>query len=177
MHASEELAERYIPDTFIRAAVGGALIIALTYAVGSTDYNGTGMDVITRAVQKGIADPAAFFWKIVFTAITLSCGFKGGEMVPTFFIGAVLGCVVGPLIGIPAGFSAAVGLIAVFCGAVNCPIAAIALSVELFGSTELTYFALACGISFVLSGYSGLYRSQKIMYSKIKAEYININAK
>jgi H+/Cl- antiporter ClcA len=61
-----------------------------------------------------------------------------------------------------------VGLIAVFCGAVNCPIAAIALSVELFGSTELTYFALACGISFMLSGYSGLYRSQKIMYSKTK---------
>jgi len=177
MHASEELAQRYIPDTFIRAAVGGALIIALTFAVGNTDYNGTGMDVITRAVQKGIADPAAFFWKIVFTAITLSCGFKGGEMVPTFFIGATLGCVVGPIIGIPAGFAAAVGLIAVFCGAVNCPIAAIVLSVELFGSTELTYFTLACGISFVLSGYSGLYRSQKIMYSKIKAEYININAK
>jgi H+/Cl- antiporter ClcA len=100
--------------------------------------------------------------------VTLGCGFKGGEMVPTFFIGATLGCVVGPLLGLPAGFSAAIALIAVFCGAVNCPIAAIALSVELFGSTELTYFALACGISFMLSGYTGLYRSQKIIYSKTK---------
>jgi H+/Cl- antiporter ClcA len=107
------------------------------------------MNVISAAIEQGKAGPAAFFWKIVFTAVTLGCGFKGGEMVPTFFIGATLGCVVGPLLGLPAGFSAAIALIAVFCGAVNCPIAAIALSVELFGSTELTYFALACGISFM----------------------------
>ena len=177
MHAAEYYIEKWLPNTSLRAAAGGAVLIALTLLVGSTDYNGTGMNVIKAALEHGSAHPMAFLLKILFTAITLSCGFRGGEEVPTFFIGATLGCVVGPLLGIPAGFSAAVGLIAVFCGAVNCPIASLALSIELFGSTELMYFALACGISYMLSGYFGLYRSQKILYSKTRAEFIDINAK
>ena len=177
MHAAEHYIEKWLPNTILRAAAGGAVLIALTLLVGSTDYNGTGMNVIKAALEHGSAHPMAFLLKILFTAITLSCGFRGGEVVPTFFIGATLGCVVGPLLGMPAGFSAAVGLIAVFCGAVNCPIASLALSIELFGSTELMYFALACGISYMLSGYFGLYRSQKILYSKTRAEFIDINAK
>lgn len=177
MHATEHFLAKKIPNGYLRIAVGGAAIVALTLLVGTGDYNGAGMDVIQRALERGSAAPAAFFWKLVFTAITIGSGFKGGEVVPTFFIGATLGCVLGPLLGIPASFAAAIGLVCVFCGAVNCPIASIVLSVELFGSTELIYFALACGIAYMLSGYSGLYSSQKIMYSKLKAEYINIHAK
>lgn len=177
MHGTEKLASAKMPNPYLRAAVGGALIIALTYISGSRDYNGTGVEAITLAVEGGQADSFAFLWKLVFTAVTLGCGFKGGEVVPTFFIGAVLGCVAGPLVGLPAGFSAAVGLVAMFCGAVNCPITAIALAVELFSSYDLIYFALACGISYMLSGYFGLYSSQKIIYSKLRAEYINIQAK
>ena len=109
--------------------------------------------------------------------MTLGCGFRGGEVVPTFFIGATLGCVLGPLLGIPAGFAAAVGLVALFCGAVNCPVASIVLAVELFGSGGVVYFAVACAISYMLSGYTGLYSSQKIMYSKLRAEFIDIHAK
>ena len=75
----------------------------------------------------------------------------------------------------PAGFAAAVGLISVFCGAVNCPLASIFLSVELFGDGGLLYFAVACGLSYLLSGYSGLYSSQTILYSKLKAQYINVH--
>lgn len=82
---------------------------------------------------------------------------------PTFFIGATLGCVLGGLLGIPAGFAAALGLVCVFCGAVNCPIASMVLSIELFGAGQLVYFALACGIAYMLSGYFGLYSSQKIL--------------
>ena len=115
----------------------------------------------------------AFFWKIVFTAVTIGFGFKGGEIVPSFFIGAALGAAVAPLIDMPSAFGAALGLTAVFCGAVNCPMASILLSVELFGSGELLYFALVCGISYMLSGYFGIYSSQKIMYSKTRAEFIN----
>lgn len=177
MHSTEHFLARKIPNGYLRIALGGAAVVALTLLVGTGDYNGAGMDVIQRALEQGQAAPAAFFWKLVFTAITIGCGFKGGEVVPTFFIGATLGCVLGPLLGIPAGFAAAIGLVCVFCGAVNCPIASIALSVELFGSTELIYFALACGIAYMLSGYSGLYSSQKIMYSKLRAEFINIHAK
>ena len=88
-----------------------------------------------------------------------------------------LGCVLGGLLGIPAGFAAALGLVCVFCGAVNCPIASIVLSIELFGAGQLVYFALACGIAYMLSGYFGLYSSQKILYSKLRTEFINIHAK
>ena len=118
-----------------------------------------------------------FLVKILFTAVTIGCGFKGGEIVPTFFIGATMGCCVGSLIGLDPGFAAAIGLVATFCGVVNCPFASTILGVELFGAEGLIFFGIACSISYMLSGYYGLYESQKIMYSKTKAEYININAK
>jgi H+/Cl- antiporter ClcA len=177
MHGTEQLAAKKLPNRYLRIMLGGALLVGLTYLVGTTDYNGAGMGVIAAAIEQGTARPTAFFWKLAFTAVTLGFGFKGGEVVPTFFIGATLGCVVGPLLGIPAGFAAAVGLIAVFCGAVNCPVASILLALELFGGDGIICFAAASGISYMLSGYFGLYSSQKIMYSKIRAEYINIQAK
>ena len=176
MHTSAKLAEKHIPNPFIRVAVGGIIIIILTKLVGSYDYNGGGTSVIERAIEFGEAKPFAFLLKMLFTAITLACGFKGGEIVPTFFIGATFGCVIGPLLGLPAEFSAAVGLIATFCGAVNCPLASVVLSVELFGSTDIIYYAIACFIAYMLSGYSSLYSEQKIVYSKLKAEFINRKA-
>ena len=177
MHRTERLAAAKIKNTYLRGICGGVMLIALTLIVGSYDYNGIGTETIERALSGADTPDWAFFWKIVFTAITIGFGFKGGEIVPTFFIGATLGCVVGPILGMPAGFAAAIALVAMFCGAVNCPIASIILSVELFGSANLIYFALACGISDMLSGYFGLYSSQKIIYSKTRAEYINRYAK
>ena len=177
MHFASKKAEQLMPDSYLRIFAGGVFILVLTLLVGNMDYNGGGVDVIVNAVEKGSAKPFAFLLKILFTVITLSCGFKGGEIVPTFFIGATFGCVLGPLIGLPAEFSAAIGLIATFCGAVNCPLASVILSVELFGSSDIIYFAIACFISYMLSGYSSLYSEQKIIYSKLKAEYINRKAK
>lgn len=81
------------------------------------------------------------------------------------------------MLGLPPGFAAAIGLVAVFCGAVNCPIASVVLSVELFGADAMLYFAIACAISYVLSGYCGLYSSQTILYSKLRAEFINVHTK
>ena len=160
-----------ISNPWIRALAGGAVVAALTALLGTTDYNGAGMDIIAAAVEQGTAHPAAFLLKLVFTAVTLGAGFKGGEVVPSFFVGATFGCVAGPLLGIPSGFAAAVGLISVFCGATNCPLASVFLAVELFGGDGLLYFALACGLSYMLSGYSSLYSSQYILYSKLKASF------
>lgn len=176
MHKGEALATKCVKSPFLRAAIGGVIVILLTVICGSGDYNGAGIDVIETALTKGSCPDRGFLWKIAFTAVTIGCGFKGGEIVPTFFIGATFGCFLGPIIGLSAPFAAALGLAAVFCGAVNCPIASIILSVELFGSGNLIYFALACGISYMLSGYYGLYSSQKIMYSKTRAEFINRHA-
>ena len=123
----------------------------------------------------GQADPWAWLLKLAFTAVTIGCGFKGGEVVPSFFVGATFGCVFGGLLGLPPAFAAAIGLVSVFCGAVNCPIASVILSIELFGSGGLVYFAAACALSYLLSGYCGLYSSQTILYSKLKAEFINVH--
>lgn len=176
MHGSEKGLKRLIKNDYLRIIAGGAAIIGLTYLVGCRDYNGAGMDVIADAVA-GSAKPTAFIWKIAFTAITIGAGYKGGEIVPTFFIGATFGCVMARLLGLDAGFGAALGMVAMFCGVLNCPIASVILSIELFGSEGIILFAVTAGISYMLSGYYGLYKSQKIMYSKLKAEYINQKTK
>ncbi len=176
LHTTENHLRRFVRNPWLRAAAGGAVLLGLTLLLGTGDYNGAGMRVITAAVEEGRAVPTAFLWKIVFTAITLAVGFKGGEVVPCFFIGATFGCIVGPLLSIPAGFAAAVGLAAVFCGAVNCPMASMVLAVELFGAEGMLFYALACGLSYVLSGYTGLYSSQRILYDKLKAQYIDVRA-
>ena len=168
------IAARLLPNPYWRAAIGGALIIGLTLLAGSTDYNGAGMELVERAVS-GEANAWAWLLKLLFTAVTIGFGFKGGEVVPSFFVGACFGCVLGGLLGLPAGFGAAIGLVAVFCGVVNCPFASIFLSIELFGAGGLLYFAVACAVSYLLSGYCGLYSSQTILYSKMRAEFINIH--
>ena len=172
---TEHQLQKRIPSPWLRAFAGGCAVVILTWLCGSADYNGAGMQVIAAAVEEGTAHPAAFLLKILFTAVTLGAGFKGGEVVPSFFVGAAFGCAAGPLLGLPAGFAAALGLVSVFCGATNCPLASIALSVELFGSEGLLYFALACCVSYVLSGYGGLYSSQTILHSKLKGRYINVH--
>lgn len=172
LHGVERLLKRTLKNPYLRVAVGAAVLIGLTLLTNG-DYNGAGMEVISRAIA-GQADPWAWVWKLLFTAITIGCGFKGGEVVPSFFVGAAFGCVAAGWLGLPAGFGAAMGLVSVFCGAVNCPLASIILSVELFGSGDLLYFAMACSISYLISGYCGLYSSQTILYSKLRAEFINV---
>ncbi|MCH5194040.1 MAG: chloride channel protein [Oscillospiraceae bacterium] len=168
MHNVGHLYKKYIKNDYIRAAAGGVIIILLTLIVGNRDYNGAGMNIIEKAFE-GEAFPLAFLLKILFTALTLGAGFKGGEIVPSFFAGAAFGCVFGGLIGLDPSFGAAVGLLAVFCGVTNCPFASIILSLELFGKTEgLAFYALAISISYMLSGYWGLYSAQKFYQSKLK---------
>ena len=174
LHRSEAFFREKIRNTWARIVLGGCVLAVLGLLPIAGRYQGAGMDVIQRAVETGTAMPVDFLLKILFTSIALGAGYKGGEVVPLFFVGATFGCVVGPLLGIPAGFAAAVGLIAVFCAAVNCPLASIFLSVELFGAGGLLFFGLACGLAYVLSGYSGIYSSQRILYDKLKAQYIDV---
>ena len=165
---------RIFKNPFVRVFCGGCIVIAATYLVGCRDYNGAGMNIITQALQVD-AKAEAFLLKILFTALTLGAGFKGGEIVPSFFIGATFGCVAGPLLGLSAPFAASLGMAAVFCGVTNCPLASIMLCIEVFGVHGMAYYALCCAVSYMLSGYYGLYTEQKIMYSKVEPEFINKN--
>jgi H+/Cl- antiporter ClcA len=114
----------------------------------------------------GHADWYSFLLKMLFTAITLAAGFKGGEIVPTFCIGATFGCLLGGVLGLDPGFAAALGLVGLFCCATNSPFASIVLSIEMFGATNVYLFALICVICSVLSGNTGLYASQVLQSSK-----------
>lgn len=172
----EGLLHKYIKNDYVRIIIGGCAIIGLTLIFG-TDYNGSGMGIVDNAILKGQARPEAFALKILFTVITLGCGFKGGEIVPAFFVGATLGCTVAPIFGMDSGFGAALGLVGLFCGATNAPLASIMLSIELFGVQGLPFYAIVCSTCFMLSGYYSLYKSQIIVYDKLKAVFINRNTK
>jgi len=171
LHKTEEIFAEKIKNAFVRPLVSGVLIIILTMLLGTTDYLGTGMQVVERAVVDQQVVWCAFLLKIVFTAITLSGGFKGGEIVPTFFVGATFGCLMGQILHISPSLAAA------FCGVTNSPISSLLISLEMFGFEGAPFYFVAIAISYMQSGYYGLYRSQKIMYSKVKTQFINRNAK
>ena len=172
LHKSEDLYKRFFTNPYIRVIAGGCIIIVLTLLGGTQDYNGTGINIIEHCIN-GTVRPEAFLLKMIFTALTLGAGYKGGEIVPSFFTGAAFGCLFGNLLGFSPTLCTAVGMTAVFCGVTNCPITSLLISFELFGYDGMPYFLLATALSYMLSGYFGLYRSQKIVYSKYKTNYIN----
>lgn len=165
--------KKYLKNQYLRILVGGVLLVLLTLAVHCNDYNGAGMNIIEQAIH-GTAKPEAFILKLLFTCITIGCGFRGGEIVPSFFIGATFGCTLGGWIGLDPGFGAAMGLVCLFCGVVNCPLASLVLSIELFGASGILLFAIGCSVSYMLSGYYSLYSEQKIIYSKLRPHYVNL---
>ena len=168
-HKAEHLAAHHLKNPYIRIAVGGAVVTVLTLLVGDHRFNGAGMDMALAAVG-GNADWYSFLLKMLFTAVTLAAGFKGGEIVPTFCIGATFGCVAGGLLGLDPGMAAALGLVGLFCCATNSPLASIVLSIEMFGGTNVYLFAFVCVICFVLSGHSGLYASQILEFKKTSVQ-------
>lgn len=176
LHKMSYLYKKYLKNPYIRIFVAGTAVVVLTLLLNTRDYNGAGIPVIVQAL-KGEAVPYAFALKMIFTALTICAGFRGGEIVPTFFIGATFGCFFGNLVGFSPSVCAAVGLIAMFCGVTNCPITSLLISFELFGAEGIPYFLLAVAISYFMSGYYGLYDDQTIVYSKYKAKYLNRKTK
>lgn len=162
-----------LKNKYIRVIIAGIVIIVITFCLQTNQYMGAGIEGITDAIEYGAANPTAFFWKIVLTAITMRAGFKGGEIVPSFFIGATFGCSMGHLLGLSPSLCAAAGMVAVFCGVTNCPITSILIAFELFGFEGVSYYLIAVSISYASSGYYSLYKDQTIVYSKYKAKYIN----
>lgn len=169
IHQTEKYMKKAIGNNYLRTVVGAVLIVLLSLVFYSGDYNGAGTEVIANAMS-GIVKPEAFLIKIIFTAITIAAGFKGGEIVPAFFVGSTFGCVIAPLLGLDPAVAAAIGFVCLFCGVVNCPLASILLAYEVFGGVNIMLFAIACGVSYTMSGYFGLYNSQQFVYSKLTAE-------
>ncbi|MBK8805733.1 MAG: voltage-gated chloride channel family protein [Bacteroidales bacterium] len=167
------IANKYITRWYLIPFFGGLAIIALTYLLGTKDYLGIGVytetglgnSIINTFTNQNI-DTFSWLWKIIFTAITLSVGFKGGEVTPLFFIGACLGNVIAQYTGMPTDLFAALGFVAVFGAASNTPLACMIMGVELFGGEHIVYLAIACFVAYLFSGNKGIYTSQKILFSK-----------
>jgi len=170
MHAASKHTKKWISNPYLRIFVFGIVIVIIQFLTGTTDYMGAGMDVIERTMH-GEVNGEAVLLKLVLTAITLGVGFKGGEIVPSFFVGATFGCLLGHFFGISPSMCAAVGMIAVFCGVTNSPVTSVLLGFELFGMEGIYFILIGVAVSYMLSGYYSLYNSQKIMYSKFDAEY------
>lgn len=157
---------RLFSNPMLKSAVGGVLIIGLVYALGTRDYLGLGIPLIQQSFD-GDVPALAFLWKLLFTSVTLGAGFQGGEVTPLFGIGATLGHTLADVLSLYAPFLAALGFIAVFCGATSTPIACFIMGVELFGSDGAVYLFIACVVSYLVSGHTGIYTAQKIGVSKI----------
>ena len=172
LHSLGDVYRAKLKNPYVRIVFSAVIIILLTLCLQTDDYMGAGVPVIARAIH-----PTAFFWKIVFTALTLEAGFKGGEIVPSFFVGATFGCLFGQIAGISPSLCAGVGMVSVFCGVTNCPISSLLIAFELFGYDAVPYFMIAISVSFLLSGYYGLYHDQTIVYSKYRSQYVNRKAR
>ncbi|MGP0580098.1 voltage-gated chloride channel family protein [Paenibacillus peoriae] len=156
---------RFFKNPMVKSAVGGLMIIALVYVLGTRDYLGLGIPLIQESFT-GDVSPFAFLGKLVFTSLTLGAGFQGGEVTPLFAIGATLGNALSGFLHLYAPFLAALGFIAVFCGATNTPIACFLMGIELFGADAAIYLFIACIVSYLFSGHTGIYTSQQIGISK-----------
>lgn len=147
----------------LRTFLGGAAVVALTYAVGDRAYLGLSIPLITGALAGGAGIAAgAFALKLLFTSVSLGAGFQGGEVTPLFVIGATLGVTLARLLDVPVPMLAAVGFVAVFAGATNTPLACTIMAVELFGAAVAVPAAIGCVVSYVISAERGIYSSQRV---------------
>ncbi len=176
-HAIKTYSNKYIPYKWMIPAVGGVVIILLCFIVGTRDYTGLGVTSneadgvsIVSSFTAGGAHSWSWLWKLVFTAVTLGMGFKGGEVTPLFFIGAALGNTLAVATGAPIDLFAGLGFIAVFAGATNTPVACTIMGVELFGGADVLYYAVACFTAYYFSGQRGIYTAQRRAVDKINME-------
>ena len=175
LHSAGKLYRKYIPNPYYRILAASALFILLTFLLGTREYHGGSMQLIEHAME-GHARYEDFLLKALFTAVALGAGFRGGEIVPTLCVGSTFGCIVGQIMGISPSFSAACGMAALFAGVTNCPISTMFIALELFGGEGMPFFAIVIAVTFALSGYYGLYSSQKFACSKTELEFAHINA-
>lgn len=177
-HFLKDSFNKYIPVNWLIPVVGGVLVLVISLLLRTFDYMGLGVTSpnpngvsITSAFNPGGAAYLSWFWKLLLTSITLSAGFKGGEVTPLFFIGATLGNILGYFMGAPVDLLAGLGFIAVFAGATNTPLACTFMGIELFGADNALYYAIACFTAYYFSGHSGIYHAQRVAVTKFHEEH------
>jgi len=153
------LATTYVTYPPLRPFLGGLLLLVLFYLIQDTRFLGLGVETIIDSFTT-TQSYTVFLLKILFTAITLGTGFKGGEVTPLFFIGTTMGSFLALYLQLPVGFLACLGFVSVFAGATKTPLACIFMATELFGSETLIYVALCCSFAYFVSGKHSIYKFQ-----------------
>lgn len=166
LHKTEHLYEKYIKNQYLRIGLAGCIILALSFLLGTQEYLGSGMGIIEHIFHTGQTRWYTFALKMLFTALTLGAGFKGGEIVPSLTVGAAFGCVAAGALGMPVQLAAACGMAGVFCGVTNSPITSLLIAFELFGFEGMPYYLVSIAVSYLVSGCESLYRNQRIVCSK-----------
>lgn len=175
-HYIKRTSRLLLPREWQIPILGGLLVLMISYLLGTTDYLGLGVGSpdaegvsIVSSFSAGGAAPFSWLWKLLLTVITLSMGFKGGEVTPLFFIGATLGNALAFVLGAPVDLLAGLGFIAVFAGATNTPLACTLMGIELFGAENMIFYAVACFTAYYFSGHTGIYTSQRVAISKFQS--------
>lgn len=172
LHNCEHEFKKRFSNPYLRVVTGAAFVIILYFVLGTDAYLGLGGEIIHGSFDKP-AGMEMFLLKMVFTCLTLCAGFKGGEIVPSLFIGATLGSALSVLLGLPCDICAACGMVGVFCAVTNSPITSMLIAFEMFGFVGMPYYCVVIAVSYLLSGYQSLYKEQKIVYSKTEDKYID----
>lgn len=162
---SKKTFEKSIKNPYLRITLGGIVIVLFTLFIGNTDYNGGGIDIIEGVFKNDVKLEASLL-KILFTAICVGAGFKGGEIIPTLFVGATGGGAVASLIGLPISFGGAIGMSVLFCGATKCPLATILLAAEMFNGQGIMYIIPCVFISYIICRFNGLYGKYPHLFAK-----------
>ncbi len=165
-HRLKSLLARVVPRLPLRMMLGGAVVVVMWRAIGSSDYLGLGVPMIVRAYSDPTLPWFAFLAKLAFTTVTLSAGFLGGEVTPLFFVGATLGSVLARALGLPIELGAGVGIAAVFGAAANTPFALAIMATELLGANALPHVLLVTAIAYLVTGHRGIYAAQRVHRSK-----------
>nr|BDT26740.1 chloride channel protein [Bacteriovorax sp. HI3] len=165
LHAVKDLLKEKISNNLFHPVVGGVLLVVAYFAIGSDRYHSLGEEVIRASFTQHMY-PWDFLGKTFMTALSVGSGFKGGEVMSLFYIGATLGNSLSYILPLDYPILAALGFVSVFAGAANTPIAGVILAFELFGPGIGVYAALAVVASYLFSGKSGIYHSQRARVEK-----------
>lgn len=164
-HALGDWMKRRVRYGPLRPFFGGIVIATAAWFLGADRYIGLGLPTIVASFQQPLPG-YDFIGKMAYTIVSLGSGFKGGEVTPLFYIGATLGNALAPILHLPIPLLAGIGFVAVFAGAANTPIASTLMAMELFGAEVGIYAGIACVVSYLFSGYTGIYRSQRVGHAK-----------
>ncbi|WP_211442790.1 voltage-gated chloride channel family protein [Collimonas humicola] len=164
-HGLSRLVKRLIKFAPLRPFAGGVAVLLLAMLPATDKYLGLGIPTIVEAFEKPLP-LYDFGGKILFTVVTLASGFKGGEVTPLFYIGATLGNALAQILAMPVPLLAGLGFVAVFAGAANTPIASTVMAMELFGPEIGVLAGIACVVSYLFSGHTGIYHAQRLGQAK-----------